>query len=347
MIEVIRLSKSYRTRTQRGSSLREALRSLFFPKMTTVAALSDIDWQVEAGSIHALIGRNGSGKSTLIKILCGILHPTSGLARVGGIVPWQHRRTHVQRIGVVFGQKSQLTWELPALDSFALHQSLYRVPAGVFTRTLGYLLEVCEAAAIVRRPVRSLSLGERMKCELICALLHQPEVLFLDEPTIGLDLMAKDQIRRAIGEINASLKTTIVLTSHDISDVASLCAEVSLLDRGRFLYQGSIRGLMEAHSERKTVRLELERPVDDCLAQLGGVVFTRTGEHGLSIELPRGGVPLQSALSRLVANLPVRDMSVEGLSLERVVRSIYEKAQADGGPPAEVAALLAVPASVH
>jgi ABC-2 type transport system ATP-binding protein len=333
MIEVTRLSKVYRTRTQRGSSLREALRSLFVPSMTTVAALRDIDWRVDAGSVHALIGRNGSGKSTLIKILCGILHPTSGLARVGGIVPWQHRRSHVQRIGVVFGQKSQLTWELPALDSFALHQSLYRVPTAVFSRTLSYLVDVCEAGAIVRRPVRSLSLGERMKCELICALLHQPQVLFLDEPTIGLDLMAKDQIRRAVREINASLQTTIVLTSHDISDVASLCAEMSLLDRGRFLYQGSVQSLMEAHSQQKTVRLELERPVDACLVQLGGFSFTRTGDRSVSVELPRGA-PFQAALSRLVAGLPVRDMSVETLSLERVVKSIYQKAQGELDTPA-------------
>jgi ABC-2 type transport system ATP-binding protein len=327
MIDVTRLSKTYRSRTQRGSSLREALRSLIAPEMTTVTALDELDWHVAKGQKHALIGRNGSGKSTLIKILCGILHPTSGLARVGGLVPWQHRRAHVQRIGVVFGQKSQLTWELPALDAFALHQSLYRVPAETFTRTVDDLIEVCEASAIVRRPVRSLSLGERMKCELICSLLHQPEVLFLDEPTIGLDLMAKDQMRRAISEIHARLNTTIVLTSHDISDVASLCTEVSVLDRGRFLYQGSVRQLLERHSGQKTVRLELDRPVAECQARLDGFTFTRTGERGVTIELPRA-MPVQAALARLVADLPVRDLSVEALSLERVIKAIYEEARA-------------------
>jgi ABC-2 type transport system ATP-binding protein len=331
MIEVTRLSKTYRTRTQGSSSSRAALRALVAPEMTTVTALDEIDWHVDKGQKHALIGRNGSGKSTLIKILCGILHPTSGLARVGGLVPWQHRRVHVQRIGVVFGQKSQLTWELPALDSFALHQRLYRVPKGTFARTLAYLIEVCEASAIVRRPVRSLSLGERMKCELICSLLHQPEVLFLDEPTIGLDLMAKDQIRRAVSEINARLTTTIVLTSHDISDVASLCSEVSLIDRGRFLYQGSVRHLLEAHAGQKTVHLELERSVDECLVPLAGFSFARTGERGVTIELS-GSMPVQAALAQLVAELPVRDLSVENLSLERVIKSIYEQARAAEQP---------------
>ncbi len=325
MIEVSRLSKSYRVSTRRTSSLLDSLRAVFVREFTEIDALCAVDWRVAAGETHALIGRNGSGKSTLIKILCGILHPTSGTASVGGRVPWENRREHVRRIGVVFGQKTQLTWELPALDSFALHRSLYGVPEREYAKTLDYLVDAFEA--VITRPVRSLSLGERMKCEIICALLHRPALLFLDEPTIGLDLISKDQVRRAIRDVNEKLGTTVVLTSHDLSDVSSLCEQVSVLDRGRFLYQGKLESLLAASARQKTLKVKLERPLSEC--HLNGFPFTPTGEYTAALTLDGDASKLHELLPELLRELPIADLSVEAPELEQVVKALYRDQEAE------------------
>jgi len=319
MIEVVGLSKTYRVRARPSSSVWQSLRALFSREFRTVTALEGIDWRVREGQIHGLIGRNGSGKSTLLKILCGILHPTAGSARVNGVVPWADRQRYVRDIGVVFGQKSQLTWELPAVDSFYLHRSLYGVERAQFERTLQFLSDAFEA--IVDRPVRSLSLGERMKCEIICALLHEPKLLFLDEPTIGLDLVAKDQVRRAIRAINDRLGTTIILTSHDLSDVTSVCDEISLLDRGTFLYQGQIHELLSVVSSRKLVRLTLREPVLSC--RCDSFALVPTGEFTAELHLRADPISFQPTLQRLLSQLPVSDLSIESLQLEQVVGAIY------------------------
>jgi ABC-2 type transport system ATP-binding protein len=195
------------------------------------------------------------------------------------------------------------------------------------------LLALCDAGRIVERPVRSLSLGERMKCELICALLHEPKVLFLDEPTIGLDLVAKDQVRSAIAELHAELNTTVVLASHDISDVASSCPSVSVLDRGRFLYRGTVAALLSTHARQHRVRLEVARPVGTLVDALAAHRFVQNGERHVTVELGVGAERLPEALSRLFAELPVLDVHIEAPSLEGVVRSLYGRA-AEGGAPA-------------
>ena len=317
MIEVSQLSKTYRVRRRSSSGMLAAFRDFYRQEVVEVAALRQLDWHVARGEVHGLIGRNGSGKSTLIKLLCGILHPSSGTARVDGAVPWLERRRYVAGIGVVFGQKSQLTWELPAIDSLALQARLYRVPEGRFKSTLGYLVNAF--GAIVDRPVRNLSLGERMKCELLCALVHQPKLLFLDEPTIGLDLVSKDQVRHAIRDVAASFGTTIILTSHDVSDVASLCRNISLLDQGRFLYQGDLQQLLEAHSETKLVRFKFLRPVE--AGALPGVALRPTGELTASLEI--GAAALAQLLPQLFQRLPIADISIESTPLEQVVKSLY------------------------
>lgn len=319
MIEVVGLSKSYRVRARESSSVWQSLRALFSREFRTVSALQGIDWRVPEGQIHGLIGRNGSGKSTLLKILCGILHPSAGTARVNGVVPWADRHRYVRDIGVVFGQKSQLTWELPAVDSFHLHRSLYDIDPAAFGGTLEFLCDAFEA--VVDRPVRSLSLGERMKCEIICALLHEPKLLFLDEPTIGLDLVAREQVRRAVRAINARLGTTIIVTSHDLSDVTSVCDEISLLDRGRFLYQGQIADLLAVVSSRKLVRLTLREPVLNCRWE--SLSLTPTGEFTAEVQLSADAVTFQPMLQRLLSQLPIADLSIESLQLEQVIGSIY------------------------
>jgi ABC-2 type transport system ATP-binding protein len=329
MIELRSISKSYRVSTRKSSDLLPALRAFFVRETVTVQALDGIDWHVSRGSIHGLLGRNGSGKSTLIKILCGILHPTSGEATVDGVVPWKDRRSYVKDIGVVFGQKSQLTWELPAIDSFWLQRSLYRVDKAQFMATLEYLLGAFDARSIVTRPVRSLSLGERMKCEILCSLLHEPKVLFLDEPTIGLDLISKDQVRQAIREINARLGTTIILTSHDISDVSSLCEDISLLDRGRFLYKGKLQTLVDLHSEQKILHVKLNRPFAQC--HLNGFPFVATGQYTATLSVRTGETTLRELLPKLFDELPIEDVSVESTPLDQVVKALYRQG-ATGAP---------------
>jgi ABC-2 type transport system ATP-binding protein len=321
MIELSRLSKTYRVSTRSTSGVFQSMRSLWRPELRDVVALRELDWYVARGEVHALIGRNGSGKSTLIKILCGILHPSAGTATVGGLVPWRERRRYVREIGVVFGQKSQLTWELPAIDSLSLLASLYRVPERQYKSTLDYLVRAFEA--VVTRPVRNLSLGERMKCEILCALIHRPKLLFLDEPTIGLDLVSKDQVRRAVREVNETFGTTIVLTSHDLSDVTSLCRNISLLDGGRLLYQGDVQQLLDAHSASKLVRLKLERPVEEL--SLPGAVLQRTGELTATLEIGSGAL-LAELLPRLLERLPIADISIEATPLEQVIKSLYSGA---------------------
>lgn len=319
MIEVSQLSKVYRVRARRGSSVWHSLRALFSREFVTLQALDAVDFHVRRGEIHGLIGRNGSGKSTLIKVLCGILHPSSGSVRVSGVVPWRDRKRYVRDIGVVFGQKSQLTWELPAVDSFALQRSLYRVPKAHFERSLSFLIDAFEA--IVDRPVRNLSLGERMKCEIICALLHEPQLLFLDEPTIGLDLIAKEQVRSAIRRVNRELGTTILLTSHDLSDLSSVCDQLSLLERGKFLYRGGIEALLQASSSRKLVRLQLHEPVARC--RWDGFSVVPIGEYSAEVEVRLDLLPLPQVLQRLLTQLPVADLTLEAPRLEQVIGAIY------------------------
>lgn len=322
MIEVRGISKNYRVPIRRGTGIWDSFRSLFFREHKTITALDHIDWEVKAGDIHALIGRNGSGKSTLVKILSGILFPTSGEAVVNGSTPWKNRTKYVKNIGVVFGHKSQLSWELPAIDTFELHKSLYSIDRALFRSNLGYLVTSFEAEEIISKPVRNLSLGERMKCEIICSLLHNPKVLFLDEPTIGLDLISKDQVRDAIRKINREMGTTIVLTSHDISDVSSLCNRISLIDHGRFLFRGSLEKLLEVHSRYKLITVELLKKVDDCY--FNGFSVNKTGEYSFTMELDGERVQLQEHLAQLLQNLPVSDLNIESVKLEQIVKAYYE-----------------------
>lgn len=322
MIKVEGLSKHYKVSIRKSTSMLASIGSLFKREHKSVVALDMVDWEVREGDVHALIGRNGSGKSTLVKILSGILYPTAGHVLINGSIPWKNRKQYVKNIGVVFGHKSQLSWELPAIDTYELHKSLYSIDRTLFKDNLQYLVQAFEAEEIVTKPVRNLSLGERMKCEIICSLLHDPKVLFLDEPTIGLDLISKDQVRGAIRKINSELGTTIVLTSHDISDVSTLCSRISLIDKGRFLFKGSIEELLEVHSQYKLVSVDLARKVDECY--LNGFQVTKTGDYSFKLELEADNALFRQKLSELLQNLPVSDLNIESMKLEQIVKSYYE-----------------------
>ena len=238
MIEMRDVSKTYRIR-KREPGLGSALRRLVSGGWDEVPALQGLSFTIPDGQVVGYIGPNGAGKSTTIKILSGILRPDSGSCTVDGLVPWENRKAHVARLGVVFGQRSQLWWDVPILDSFQLLRDIYRVPPGAFAETLERLTELLDLGDLLRTPARMLSLGQRMRCEVAAALLHSPRLLFLDEPTIGLDAVSKLKVRDFIREENRTRGTTVILTTHDMQDVEALCGRVLLIGKGRLLLDGA------------------------------------------------------------------------------------------------------------
>ena len=238
MIEMRGVSKTYRVR-RRDAGLGSAARSLFSRRYEEIPALREMSFTIPDGQIVGYIGPNGAGKSTTIKILCGILRPDSGSCTVDGLVPWEDRKRHVARLGVVFGQRSQLWWDVPVTDSFLLLRDIYRVPEARYRENLERLTELLDLGDLLRTPARLLSLGQRMRCEIAAALLHSPEILLLDEPTIGLDAVSKLKVRSFILEQNRQCGTTVILTTHDMQDIDALCSRVLLIGKGQLLLDGA------------------------------------------------------------------------------------------------------------
>lgn len=238
MIEMRGVSKTYRVR-RRDAGLGSAARSLFSRRYEEIPALREMSFTIPDGQIVGYIGPNGAGKSTTIKILCGILRPDSGSCTVDGLVPWEDRKRHVARLGVVFGQRSQLWWDVPVTDSLLLLRDIYRVPEARYRENLERLTELLDLGDLLRTPARLLSLGQRMRCEIAAALLHSPEILLLDEPTIGLDAVSKLKVRSFILEQNRQCGTTVILTTHDMQDIDALCSRVLLIGKGQLLLDGT------------------------------------------------------------------------------------------------------------
>src|SRR5262245_21034014 len=256
VIQIDHLSKSYRV-YQKQEGLLAALRGLVRREYREVQAVRDVSLTVEQGQFVAFLGPNGAGKTTTLKLLSGVIYPTGGTARVLGFVPWQREIAYRRRFALVMGQKNQLWWDLPAMESFRLHQQIYRIEPGQFQQTLGELTELLEIGQLLKQPVRELSLGERMKMELTAALLHSPEVLFLDEPTIGLDVVAQHRIQQFLKQYQQSRKITVLLTSHYMKDVAALCRRVVIITEGQIKYDGSLTGIVDQFSSHKLVTLQL------------------------------------------------------------------------------------------
>src|SRR5262245_56524798 len=255
IIEAISLSKTYRV-AQKKEGLRGALRALFRRQVKEIRAGEDVSFTIEPGEMVAFLGPNGAGKTTTLKMLSGLIYPTSGSARVLDFVPWERADAFRRRFALVMGQKNQLWWDLPAADSFQLHREIYSIPAASFTRTLGELTEMFQVKELTRQPVRELSLGERMKMELIAALLHQPQLLLLDEPTIGLDVVAQATIQRCLKEYNARRGVTMLLTSHYMRDVEALCSRILIISHGKLIYDGGLGGITEQFGRNKLVKLQ-------------------------------------------------------------------------------------------
>jgi ABC-2 type transport system ATP-binding protein len=318
-IEIQALAKSYRV-YQKKEGLGAAVSGLFRREYRLVEAVRGIDLTVEQGEFVAFLGPNGAGKTTTLKLLSGVITPTSGTASVLGYVPWRRENAYRRRFALVMGQKNQLWWDLPAAESFRLHQHIYRIELKNFERTLGGLTEMLEVGNLLSQPVRELSLGERMKMELIAALLHSPDVLFLDEPTIGLDVVAQHNIQVFLREYQQRRNVTILLTSHYMKDVAALCRRVVIIALGRIIYDGSLGGIIDRFSSHKVISLELangEMPTG----------FERYGEV-LSIEPPKIKLRVARALvpevlGHILAAHAVADVSVEDPPLEEVIAEMF------------------------
>jgi ABC-2 type transport system ATP-binding protein len=305
---------------RRPPGLAAAIKSVFHRTYDVVKAVDGVSFSIERGERVGFLGPNGAGKTTTLKCLAGLLHPTSGEVEVEGATPQQRAPDFLRRITLVMGQKQQLIWDLPAADTYAMNRALFDVPQAQFDQTMKELTELLGLAELITKPVRQLSLGERMKCELACALLHRPTTLFLDEPTIGLDVSMQLAIREFIRDYNARHDATVLLTSHYMDDVVALCPRVIVIDGGKIIHDGDLRGLVKTMHPGKLVSFTISGPIgDDQLAQLGELVKREAGRIVLQV----ADAKLRDAVSHLLT-LPVTDLSVEDPPLEDVMRAMFK-----------------------
>jgi ABC-2 type transport system ATP-binding protein len=324
-IEIAGLSKAYRV-YQKKEGLLAAVRGLFGRQYRLVHAVRGIDLTVEQGEFVAFLGPNGAGKTTTLKLLSGVITPSAGMARVMGHVPWRRENAYRRRFALVMGQKNQLWWDLPAQESFRLHQEIYRIEPAAFDRTRDELVDLLAVRPLLQQPVRELSLGERMKMELIAALLHSPDVLFLDEPTIGLDVVAQHNVQGFLRHYQELRQITILLTSHYMKDVAALCRRVVVIAGGRIMYDGSLSGIIDRFSGYKIVTLQWASDhVPGDLARYGESLESVAPKARLRIR--RDIVP--EVLAAILANHPVEDVSVEDPPLEQVIAELFSQVDAE------------------
>ncbi len=329
IIEAAGLSKTYRV-YQKKEGLLGALRGLFHREHKDVHAVENVSFTIEPGEIVGFLGPNGAGKTTTLKMLAGLIYPTTGTATVLGHIPWQREDAFRRRFALVMGQKNQLWWDLPAADSFQLHREIYSLPTDQFTRTLGELTELFGVKELTRQPVRELSLGERMKMELIAALLHQPQLLLLDEPTIGLDVIAQVTIQKCLRDYNSLRGVTILLTSHYMRDVEALCRRVLVITHGKLVFDGPLTGIAERFGQEKLVKLQFEGSESpDDLGQFGDV----TSREGPIATLKVDRLRVTEVLAAILERYTVADVSIHDPPLDQMIAKVFEA----GGVQREIA----------
>jgi len=318
-IHVRDLRKTYVV-SEREAGAVAALRSLVYRHTQTIPAVDGISFDLAPGEIVGFLGPNGAGKTTTLKMVSGLLHPTAGELTVLGHVPWKRERAFLRQITLVMGQRNQLVWDIPALDSFELNRAIYRIPAADFRRTLDELTELLEIGPLLRKPVRNLSLGERMKCEIAAALLHRPQVVLLDEPTIGLDVTMQRRLRAFIAEYNRRYGATVLLTSHYMADVEALCRRVIVIHHGRLLFDGDLSALVQRFTSHKTIVVQL-RDCQNDFRSYGEVVSCEDGS--VTLRVPKADTA--RVTERLLADLPVIDLTVEDPPIEEVIERVFEQ----------------------
>ena len=325
IVDVHDLCKDFRT-FRRREGVWGALQNLFVREYITVHAVDRISFTIEPGEMVGYIGANGAGKSTTIKMLTGILVPTSGKVEAGGFVPWRDRSRYTKRIGVVFGQRTQLWWDIAVIESFKLLKEIYEVPEADYRRRMDKFAEILGVKDYLHTPVRKLSLGERMRCDLAASLLHNPPLLFLDEPTIGLDVVAKDHIREFLKEINRTERTTVLLTTHDLSDIEELCKRIMIIDKGKLLFDGPLAKMKQRLAKFNQIKFFLkDRSQVPKLAQVmsDGIQCERVDELTYLMRFNRDQHSSAEVIRSLVNTLEVRDILVEEEPIEDLVKRIY------------------------
>jgi ABC-2 type transport system ATP-binding protein len=328
IIRVTDLVKEF-SRPKRQPGVLGGLRTLFTRDYLTTRAVEGVSFSIDEGELVGYIGPNGAGKSTTIKMLTGILVPSSGEVEVAGLVPWRQRERNALNIGVVFGQKTQLWWDLPLIESFKLIGKMYHVPAGAYQAKLDRFRALLDLDEFITTPVRQLSLGQRMRGDLAAAMLYEPRILYLDEPTVGLDVLAKERIRGFIEETNRESRTTIILTTHDLADIERLCRRIILIDHGRVLYDGPVDRLKTRYAPHRVLIVTLapgaEQSNVDLAIDFPGAELTRHEEGKLWLRFDPDQVAVAQLIGAVTAAYPVTDLSIVEPELEQVIRQLYEE----------------------
>jgi len=318
-IIVEHLSKNFEV-TEKEKGLMGSISSLFSPKKKTIRALKDVSFSISKGELVGFIGPNGAGKTTTLKILSGLLYPTAGFIQVLSYNPWDRRTEFLKQIALVMGQKNQLWWDLPAIETFELNRAIYEIPTKKYEESLNELSELLEVKKLLNIQVRRLSLGQRMRLELVAALLHRPKVLFLDEPTIGLDVVAQQKVRDFIYEYNKKGKATIILTSHNMDDVIDLARRVVVIDKGSILFDGELKELVDQFAKEKVIRVYLSKETDFKKFESIGKV-KRLNYPQVVLTVPREASAVAAA--ELLQNFPVADLTIEEEPIEDIIRRVF------------------------
>ena len=325
IISVKNLSKTFK-KPLREEGLKGMIKALFSRKYEEVHAVDGISFDIEEGEIVGYIGANGAGKSTTIKMMCGILHPTSGSVSVNGLYFDKSRQQINKQMGVVFGQKTQLWWDIPLIETFKILKSIYEVPDEEYEERFEYLCDLLDMRPFLTQAVRSLSLGQRMRADFAAALIHSPKIVYLDEPTIGLDVLVKDKIRGAIKELNKKYNITVILTTHDMKDIEELCNRIIIIDKGRILYDGSLANIKYRFGNTKTVFIPTNVVIDEAELKLkfSGAVLEKS-EDKQAIKFSLNDTDLDDMLLYLINTYHIKDFKIDDISIEDITKQLYEK----------------------
>lgn len=332
IVQVNALNKEFR-RHRRYDGAFGAVRTLFSRDYIVHKAVEDVSFSIEEGEAVGYVGPNGAGKSTTIKMLTGILVPTSGELLVNGRTPHENRRENAKILGAVFGQRSQLWWDLPVIDSFELHQHVYDISDADYKRTLSFCRDVLQLDPFLQSPVRQLSLGQRMRAEMAMALLHEPRILFLDEPTIGLDVLAKDRIREFLRTINRDRNVTIILTTHDLKDIEEICPRLIMINQGKVMFDNTIAHLKSTVGEERELKIEFES--DPGHLEIPDATITRADGVHRSFRFGQQNVSVMALLNEIGTRHPIRDIAIEEVGIEAVIRTLYTQSGEDMPEAAE------------
>lgn len=320
-INVNHISKTFKV-AKRQSGLKASLKSFFKRNYIYIEAVKDVSFEIEKGEIIGYIGPNGAGKSTTIKMLSGILTPDEGTININGLSPSKDRIKYVSNIGVVFGQRSQLWWDIPALDTFDLLKDIYKLDESEFNKTKEQLIELLDLKNIVNIPVRQLSLGQRMRCEIAASLIHKPSILFLDEPTIGLDAESKIKVRNFIKKINKEMNTTIILTTHDMSDIEALAKRIILIGKGRILYDGNIKKLKEKYDNTKEIQIITKNKLNKLNKK--GIIKQTKKDYGYNFILDTNLLSISNFLKYLSNLIDIKDIEIENENIDNIILKLYK-----------------------